>query len=107
MLDTLLQNNPPYDEQLAERVLSEYCRIHHHRIQRIALCGVPVDDIQQELRIALWQAWLRYDARSAKVGLRQWLSYKLDFCLKGIPRRLARKYERSGIYFSELSSDLS
>lgn len=102
MLEQLLSDSPPYNEQLAERVLREYCRIYHHRIYRLSTCGIPIADIEQELRIALWRAWTRYDARSAKIGLRQWLSYKLDYHLKRIACRLVRKYERSGIYFSEL-----
>ena len=84
MIEDLLRDGPAYDSGLAERVLQEYLRIYAPTVSR--LCGMGADraDVEQELRIALWQAWVRWDGR---VSLRRWLSWKTRYCL--------REYERS------------
>jgi DNA-directed RNA polymerase specialized sigma24 family protein len=87
VIDGLLRNSPPYSEQLAELVLCQYVRIYARIISRLCDAGGDRDDIEQELRIAIWRAWTRWDGR---VSLRRWLSWKTRYCLKEYERTLAK-----------------
>ncbi len=88
-LSELLRDNPGYDEGLAERVLDEYTRIFERRIRELVLSGYEREDVVQEMRIALWRAWSRYDA-GRKYPLRTWLTYKLDYALRSLAQRVER-----------------
>ena len=87
MIDALLRDSPPYSEQLAELVLCQYVRIYARIISRLCDAGGDRDDIEQELRIAIWRAWTRWDGR---VSLRRWLSWKTRYCLKEYERTLSK-----------------
>lgn len=91
MLEELLQGDPDYEERLAEQVLAEYLRIHQSRIDGLIRCGIDYDDVVQELRIALWRAWVRFDQKKG-FELRRWLSYKMDYALRGMHRKAVPFY---------------
>lgn len=86
-LDTLLQDNPAYSDALAEQVLQHYLRFKHASILRLQKMGMDSDDVEQELRIALWKAWQSYKGH---ISLRKWLSWKLDYRLRDLQRHYAR-----------------
>jgi DNA-directed RNA polymerase specialized sigma24 family protein len=75
-----------YDEKLAEEILQQYTNVYSPIINRLCGLGVDRDDLIQELRIALWRAWSRWDGR---ISLRRWISWKL--------RWLLREHERKAI----------
>ncbi len=85
-LKKLLEHNPPYDERLAETVLEHYLRFFERRIAELLTLGYEREDIQQELRIALWKAWTRYNP-DVSYPLRTWLSYKMDFTLRTLKQK--------------------
>jgi DNA-directed RNA polymerase specialized sigma24 family protein len=78
----------PYNERQAERILQDYMRVYRKRIGSICQLGIDREDVEQELRIALWQAWTRWDGR---ISLRRWLSWKLHFKLRDIERALLKR----------------
>lgn len=78
----------PYNDLQAERILQDYMRVYHKRIASLCRLGIDREDVEQELRIALWQAWTRWDGR---ISLRRWLSWKLHFKLKEIERALLKR----------------
>lgn len=85
-LSELLRNNPPYSDALAGQVLTQYLRMKHGVIERLHWMGADYDDVEQELRIELWQAWTRWDGR---IPLQRWLSYKVDYKLRQLARACA------------------
>ena len=90
VLAELLRGDPAYDEQLAERVLSEYVRIHHHSVQALISMGMPYEDVEQELRIKLWYHWERY--KPGKVRLQQWLSWRMRHTIKNLFRKANKEH---------------
>lgn len=90
-IDALLQGNPQYDDALAERVLSHYLRFKHANIMRLQSMGLDAEDVEQELRIALWKAWTAW---SGQIALRRWLSWKLDYRLRDLERNCAKQLAR-------------
>lgn len=90
-LDALLRDNPAYDDALAERVLEHYLRFKHASIARLQSMGMDGEDVEQELRIALWKAW---KAWTGQIALRRWLSWKLDYRLRDLERTCAKQLQR-------------
>lgn len=90
-LDTLLQDNPAYEDALAEKVLEHYLRVRHPQVARLNSMGMDMGDIEQELRIALWKAW---SAWTGQIVLRRWLSWKMDYCLRDLERACAKQLRR-------------
>ncbi len=88
MLSAILHNQS-YNESDAEQVLSEYMRIYAPRVARLERMGMERGDVEQELRIALWRAWTRWDGR---LSLRRWLSWKLSHKLRDLERALHKKH---------------
>ncbi|GIV18720.1 MAG: hypothetical protein KatS3mg023_0471 [Armatimonadota bacterium] len=85
-LKTLLEGNPAYSDRIAEQVLAQYLRIHTGYVNYLVLkLGIPPEDVEQELRIALWRQWTRYNPDS-KVSLQQWLSWRIRHHFKSIMR---------------------
>lgn len=94
-LDELIEqllNSRAYDERAAEQVLSHYMRFYQRLITEIVELSrdVASQDMEQELRICMYQAWLCYD-RSSNITLRRWLSYKTRFRLLDIRRRVLKR----------------
>jgi len=79
-----------YDEQRAEDVLQHYLRFLHAQIEELVRSGLEYSEVEQELRIALWQAWCSYRPCSSRVSLRTWVSYKLNYKLRDLRRRHRR-----------------
>lgn len=86
MLSELLRENPPYTEDLAERVLREYCRIHAPAVRYLS-SRLGEEDVVQTLRIHLWQQWVRWDGR---VSLQRWLSWRMRHKVKSMMRDVQR-----------------
>jgi DNA-directed RNA polymerase specialized sigma24 family protein len=97
-LDTLLQGNPAYDDALAEAVLQHYLRFKHATIARLQSMGMDADDVEQELRLALWKAWSGWNGQ---IALRRWLSWKLDYRLRDMERNCAKQLQRLKIVYLE------
>jgi|YNPMSStandDraft_1061717.scaffolds.fasta_scaffold26889_5 DNA-directed RNA polymerase specialized sigma24 family protein len=77
-----------YNPHTAEAVLEHYLRIYQPMIQTLLDMGADYEDVVQELRIALWQAWVRWDGR---LTLRRWLSWKTRYVLMEYKRALAKQ----------------
>jgi len=86
-LDHLLQETQ-YNEHRAETVLQHYLRIYAPLIQTLVDMGADYDDVVQELRIGLWQAWRKWNGQ---ISLRRWLSWKTRYCLIEYKRALAKQ----------------
>ncbi|GIV17101.1 MAG: hypothetical protein KatS3mg022_2536 [Armatimonadota bacterium] len=97
-LDALLQGNPAYDDALADGVLQHYMRFKHSAIARLQSMGMDADDVEQELRIALWKAWSTW---TGQIALRRWLSWKLDYRLRDMERNCAKQLQRLKIVYLE------
>jgi len=80
-----------YDEKLAEEILQQYINIYAPIINRICAIGADRDDLIQELRIALWKAWVRWDGR---ISLRRWISWKLRWWLREAERKTIARARR-------------
>lgn len=94
-LDELIEqllNSRAYNERAAERVLTHYMRFYQRLITEIVELSRDVahQDIEQELRICMYQAWLCYD-RSSNVTLRRWISYKTRFRLLDLRRKALKR----------------
>ncbi len=86
-LDDLLKETQ-YNPHTAEAVLEHYLRIYAPLIQTLVDMGADYDDLVQELRIALWQAWVRWNGH---LSLRRWLSWKTRYFLMDYKRNLAKR----------------
>ncbi len=85
-LRSLLMGAPPYDEHLAEQVLTHYLRIFRRRVDELLARGCELEDVVQEMRITLWREWMRYDPERG-YPLQTWLSYKLDYTLRELKKK--------------------
>jgi DNA-directed RNA polymerase specialized sigma24 family protein len=84
LADLFSKATAEYDEKLAEEILQQYINVYSPVINRLCALGEDRDDLIQELRIALWKAWTRWDGR---IGLRRWVSWKLRWLLHEIERK--------------------
>jgi DNA-directed RNA polymerase sigma subunit (sigma70/sigma32) len=91
LADLFSKATAEYDERLAEEILQQYINVYAPIINRICSIGVDRDDLIQELRIALWKAWVRWDGR---IGLRRWISWKLRWLLREIERKAITRARR-------------
>lgn len=98
-LDALLQGNPAYSDALAESVLQHYLRFKHATIARLQSMGMDSEDVEQELRIALWKAWQSY---TGQIALRRWLSWKLDYRLRDLERTCAKRLRLPVVSWEDL-----
>lgn len=89
MIAQWLRDNPSYDPVLAERVLTEYLRIHRGAITSLLSLGCEMGDLEQELRIHLWRQWTRY--RLGSVSLQQWLSWRMRHKIRSMIRSELRR----------------
>jgi len=80
-----------YDERLAEEILQQYINVYSPVINRLCALGADRDDLIQELRIALWKAWVRWDGR---ISLRRWISWKLRWLLREQERKAISRARR-------------
>lgn len=80
-----------YDEELAEEILQQYLNVYSPVIARLCALGEDRDDLIQELRIALWKAWTRWDGR---ISLRRWVSWKLRWLLREQERKASTRARR-------------
>jgi RNA polymerase sigma factor (sigma-70 family) len=80
-----------YDERLAEEILQQYINVYSPVINRLCGLGVDRDDLIQELRIALWKAWTKWDGR---ISLRRWISWKLRWYLREAERKVSTRARR-------------
>ena len=80
-----------YDERLAEEILQQYLNVYAPVINRLCALGEDRDDLIQELRIALWRAWSKWDGR---ISLRRWASWKLRWYLREAERKAITRARR-------------
>ena len=80
-----------YDERLAEEILQQYLNVYAPIINRLCALGEDRDDLIQELRIALWRAWSKWDGR---ISLRRWISWKLRWLLREQERKVSTRARR-------------
>ena len=109
LIDQLLHSSR-YDERAAEAILQHYMRFYQRLIAEIVELSRDLDaqDVEQELRICMYRAWLSYD-RTERITLRQWISYKTRFRLLDIRRQTLRhavfNYETLSSTDSDCSGD--
>ncbi len=81
--------------ELSEGALEEqvryYMRACWHSVAELREMGMDEEDIEQEVRITLWQASRAYEPGKGKVPFQSWLTYKVNFKLRSLKRRLSRK----------------
>lgn len=91
---TLLRGNPAYSDALAEQVLQHYLRIHLGYVKFLVYeLNIPYEDVEQEIRIALWRQWTRYQHNS-RVTLQQWLSWRIRHAFKSLVRKHLQRSTR-------------
>jgi len=84
-LKDMLAGNPAWSEPLSEQVLQHYLQLRYHRLG-YAISVLGREEVEQLLRIRLWQLWDRYDPTRG-APLYQWLVCNLDRYLVNITTR--------------------
>lgn len=77
-----------WNEQAVEQLIERHIAGRWHRIQRLLQMGYEREDIEQELRIALWRAAQRWSPKK-RAPLMKWLAYRIDYTLRNLESRAA------------------